>query len=178
MRLTRKIQEQADKLAKEYSGFCAVYYGKIDSNTFVFHIEDSDSREKCTGFPQLLVCEDGQFRHVYSFESLDIINKTKRYYSRKGWIILHQYEKIEDENYIGCTENERSYIRSILQWRFPSYDTPIDMNVLYKYLEIAERLHMYLDFVPTEESYQRCDGWEYYIQLVENMPDKSAESDY
>jgi hypothetical protein len=49
------------------------------------------------------------------------------------------------------------------------YDYLISENDMYLFLQESERLGRKIEIVPIEETTHQCDGWKYYLRLVDSL---------
>ncbi len=166
MRHNKKIQALADAEAQKEGYLCASYAGRFDE-TFVYYPRYTDSYPRCTGLPELILVEGDKAWSVCGFESFEIMDRYRDRDYAKGRAILREYvRKFKEAEF--ANDEERHYITEIVITtpEFSFYHCPIELQTMYDYLEIADRLNMKVTIEPIPETMDRCDGWEYYIQLV------------
>ncbi len=167
MRHNNKIQQIADECAKENGYLCALYLGKIGEETFVYKPMEANSELRCEGLCKWIVVRGGkaEFLRCLTYEPLEGL---KRRDFKKGREMYRKYRDIWFDQK-SSTEEERQYAATIVHLveGFCYDGGNVEPTTMYQYLEIAGRLNMKITSVPDPSTMDRCDGWEYYIQLVE-----------
>lgn len=164
LRHNKHFQEFADKCAKDNGYFCASYLGRM-GDSFIYAPRYSDNKIRCEGYPPVIVINDDEPLFFMGMESFDFLKDLKFRDYKKGRSMFREYERKYYQNDFASDE-ECEYISDIVNNQQPSYDIPVEKKELYDYLEIADRLNMKIELKPQENSMERHDGWEYYIELV------------
>ncbi len=161
------IQRIADVCAKENGYLCALYLGKIGEETFVYKPMEADSELRCEGLCKWIVVRDGkaEFLSLLTYKPFEGLKKRD---FKKGREMYKCYRDVWF-GHTPSTNEEQQYAATIVHLvEGLGYDGGnVEPTTMYQYLEIAERLNMKITSVPVSSTMDRCDGWKYYIQLVE-----------
>lgn len=164
IRSNKHIQELADRCAREKGYFCASYLGR-KGEQFIYAPRYKDCEPRCEDLPPVIVVSNDEANFVMGMESFEIFNNLKFRDYKKGRSIFREYErKVMQDEFV--SDEEREYIREIVNNQRPGYDIPVPKTELYEYLEIADRLNMKIKLKPCNYCRDRNDGWVYYMELV------------
>lgn len=132
-RRTKAMQEAADLQAQKDGYFCASYIGRY-SNTFVYAGRYIDTIPRMMSLPHIIFYHGGECwssqRGIFS------ILKGMTWYKHDAGRKLFRAIKERFDRYENLTDNEKTLVFVHRGQK----DHPIDIEVVYDYLEIAERM--------------------------------------
>ena len=154
--------------AREDGCFLFADYAGIHDGRLVYEATHGDSMARNEGFPVLIYVDaEGNVSGSFGHESLDVINSIRHRDYRRGRNIFRNFKRCLEAG-VGCSPSEREYLAEVVGMvEGGGYDCPMEATVVYRFLEAAERLGMQLEFRPDPVTMDRCDGWHYYVALVE-----------
>ena len=158
MRNTKESQASADKCAREHGFLCASYRG-ISNDGIIYEPRYSNSGIKLEE-PTYIIINDAGTEFVSGLEYFDVLDSVKlRRFSKGKTIYKSLYQKIQEDNFICNDENNDEYDIVVSQMVMP--EPWIEKNILYDYLEIADRLGMKLVLNPDCELINGNAIWKY-----------------
>jgi hypothetical protein len=158
MRYSKAYQDIADRYARENDYIAASYIG-VYNDSLVFEPIYQDSLPRTVGLPSIIVVnKDGSADEIRDLISFDILRETHRRDLVKGRLLFHKYEAMLDAEDV--SETDREYAAMIVKACDYSWnERPIEKNIMYVYLETADRLNMTLEV--------KRDEGENYIELTQ-----------
>lgn len=163
MRNSKKSQALADICAKEHGFFCASYRG-CSAEELVYVPLNSNS-ENNPSIPTYIFIRGNESEYVQGLEYVDVLDDVKTRDFKEGRNIFNAlYRKFQEKKF-EC-DNEESAEHSIVVSQLGPKKPWINKNILYDYLEIADRLGMKLELYPNKEKSIDDEGnWMYHVEL-------------
>ena len=170
MRLTKDIQKLADECAREDGYFCASYLGK-KGDEFIFGTRYSDSEPRTEGLPALVIVKDLVARFYMDVESFSYLEGLKIRDCKKGRQLFREMQrKVKEEDFADAAE--KVYLTTLLHDLEENLEMWMYDQVLYDYLEIAERFGLMLEVVKNDRyTGEPLDPSWYYLRLKSDKLD-------
>lgn len=160
MRNSKKSQALADICAKEHGFFCASYRGCSAAELIYEPLNSNSENNPC--IPTYILICGNEAMYVQGMEYVDVLDDVKTRDFKEGRNIFNAlYRKFQEKNF-ECDSEEHSVVVSQLGPKKPW----INKEVLYDYLEVAERLGMKVELYPNrKESIDNDGNWMYHVEL-------------
>ena len=158
-----KAKEIADNCAKAHGFFCASYRGCSEEEMIYEPLcSNSENNPHVPSF--VLITKEG-VQYLHGMEYIDVLDGVRLREFRRGREIYNSlYRKFQEKNF-DCEDNE-SEEHSVVVSQLGPKKPWINKEVLYDYLEVAERLGMKVKLYPNrEESIDNEGNWMYHVEL-------------
>ena len=169
MRYNKTYHQHADRIAKAHGYEFAIYMGHYNTRNckwLVFIPHENDTLYRKGGLLNYILVND---KRVIWQSSINFDLPFTRYdYLKRGRAIFRELErKIKYEELDRTTEEGLYWYELYASVKLNSYDVLILENDMCLFLQESERLSRKIEIVPTEDSRNQCDGWEYYLRLAD-----------
>lgn len=156
-------QSLADKCAKANGFFCASYRG-CSAEELIYEPLNSNS-ENNLRIPTFILIRGNKTEYVQGMEYIDVLDGVKIRDFKEGRNIFNAlYRKFQEKNFECDSEESEEHLVVVSQ--LGPKKPWINKEVLYDYLEVAERLGMKVELYPNrEESIDNEGNWMYHVEL-------------
>ena len=163
MRNNKKSQAIADNYAKEHGFLCASYRGCSGEALIYEPLCSNSENNPCV--PTYILIRKNKKEFLQGMEYEDTLDGIKiRDFFKGRCLYKTLYQKFQAKNF-EC-EDEESEEHSIVVSQLGPKKPWINKNILYDYLEIAQRLGMKATLYPNREECIDDDGyWMYHVEL-------------
>lgn len=161
MKPYKKTQTIADNCAIEHGFLCASYRGSV-GNAMIYVPLCSNS-EVNPKEPTYIIVEDGEAKYLQGIDIDVLAGAHIRDFKKGRKIYKNLYRKLQEKNF-ECDDDEseeHSIVVSLLIKPRPW----INRNVLYDYLEVAERLGLKIELHPNSACTDIDGNWKYHVEL-------------
>lgn len=162
MRNSYKTQSLADNCAKAHGFFCASYRGCSEEE--LIYVPLCSNSENNAHVPSFILISKEGVQYIQGMEYIDVLDGVRLRDFRRGREIYKSlYRKFQEKNF-DCEENEQEE-HSIVVSQLIKPMPWISRQILYDYLEVAERLGLKAELHPNRENTD-CDGnWKCHVEL-------------
>lgn len=163
MKHNRITQSLVDKCAIAHGFFCASYRGSSEEE-LIYEPLCSNS-ENNPRIPTYILIHGNETEYVQGMEYVDVLEGVKIRDFKEGRRIFNTlYRKFQEKSF-EC-DSEESEEHSIVISQLGPKKPWISKNILYDYLEIAERFEMKAELKPNKEDCIDDEGnWMYHVEL-------------
>lgn len=163
MRNSKKSQALADNCAKAHGFLCASYRGCTEKE-LIYEPLCSNS-ENNPRIPIIILIREYKTEYIRGWECFPFLDGIRIRKFKKGRTIYNSlYHKFQKKNF-EC-DNEDSEEHSIVVSQLGPKKPWINKNILYDYLETAERLGMKVKLNPNREKNIDDEGnWMFHVEL-------------
>ena len=170
MRYNKTYHQRADRLAKAHGYEFAIYMGHYNTKNkkwLAFIPKENDTLCRKTGLLKyILINEKQELWQSTTIFDLPFLNYD---YLKKGRKLFREIESKYLQLCFDDTEDNVYWRGLYTVVRLNVYDYLISENDMYLFLQESERLGRKIEIVPIEETTHQCDGWKYYLRLVDSL---------
>ena len=162
MRNSKKTQAIADNCAKAHGFFCASYRGCSEEE--LIYVPLCSNSENNPQVPSFILIRSNVAQYVQGMEYIDVLDGVRLRDFRRGREIYKSlYRKFQEKDFEceDCESEEHSIVISQLIYPKPW----LSRQILYDYLEIAERLGMKVELHPNNGCIDFEGNWVYHAEL-------------
>lgn len=162
MRNTKKTQAIADECAKAHCFICASYRGCKDEE--LIYVPLSSNSENNPHVPSFILIRTDVAQFVQGMEYFDVLDGVRIRDFRRGRKIYNSlYRKFQEKDF-ECEDSESEEHSIVISQLI--YPKPwLSRQILYDYLEAAERLGMKVELHPNSECTDSEGNWVYHVEL-------------
>ncbi|MBR6141320.1 MAG: hypothetical protein IKQ37_06120 [Bacteroidaceae bacterium] len=162
MRNSKKTQAIADNCAKAHGFFCASYRGCSEEE--LIYVPLCSNSENNPHVPSYILIRSNVAQYVQGMEYIDVLDGVRLRDFRRGREIYKSLYRIFQEKDFECEDYE-SEKHSIVVSQLIKPKPWINRQILYDYLEVAERLGMKVELHLNSECIDSDGNWLYHVEL-------------
>ena len=170
MRYNKTYHQHADRIAKAHGYEFAIYMGHYNTKNnkwLAFIPKENDTLCRKTGLLKyILINEEQELWQSTTIFDLPFLNYD---YLKKGRKLFREIESKYLQLCFDDTEDNIYWRGLYAVVKLNVYDYLISENDMYLFLQESERLGRKIEIVPIEETTHQCDGWKYYLRLVDSL---------
>ena len=170
MRYNKTYHQHADRIAKAHGYEFAIYMGHYNTKNnkwLAFIPKENDTLCRKTGLLKyILINEKQELWQSTTIFDLPFLNYD---YLKKGRKLFREIESKYLQLCFDDTEDNVYWRGLYAVVKLNVYDYLISENDMYLFLQESERLGRKIEIVPIEETTHQCDGWKYYLRLVDSL---------
>jgi len=170
MRYNKIYHQHADRIAKTHGYEFAIYMGHYNTKNnkwLAFIPKENDTLCRKTGLLKyILINEKQELWQSTTIFDLPFLNYD---YLKKGRKLFREIESKYLQLCFDDTEDNIYWRGLYTVVKLNVYDYLISENDMYLFLQESERLGRKIEIVPIEETTHQCDGWKYYLRLVDSL---------
>ena len=170
MRYNKTYHQHADRIAKAHGYEFAIYMGHYNTKNnkwLAFIPKENDTLCRKTGLLKyILINEEQELWQSTTIFDLPFLNYD---YLKKGRKLFREIESKYLQLCFDDTEDNIYWRGLYTVVKLNVYDYLISENDMCLFLQESERLGRKIEIVPIEETTHQCDGWKYYLRLVDSL---------